>query len=120
MLEKKRFVDPTGRFRAAPVFLWYFEGCNAQVPRIADWIVLLLRQNRAKSVCETEIDEVVEAPCGCPIVPDGIKALDYIRAPVWPSACSFLTKSAVRRQRAEMQQEVLFHIENRILADPSV
>jgi hypothetical protein len=120
MLEKKRFVDPAGRFRPAPVFLGHFERCDAPVSRIADWIVLLPRQNRAQSVCEAEIDEVMEAPCGCPIVSNGIKALDYIRAPARPSLCSLLTKSAGRRQRAQMQQEILLHVENRVLADPSV
>ena len=79
---------------------------------------LTARTNRRLS--ETQVDEVVEAPCSGPIVANGIEALDYIRAPFWPSVGSLLTKAAARRQRAEMQQEILFEVKDRILAEPSV
>ena len=52
-------------------------------------------------------------------MPNGIKALDHIRAPVPSSVCSLLAESAVRRQRAEIQQQILFPVEDRILAEPS-
>jgi hypothetical protein len=68
---------------------------DAQVSRIADGIVLLLRQDRAQPVCEAQIDEVVEAPCGCAIVPNGIKALDYVRASLQPPVCSLLRNRLV-------------------------
>jgi hypothetical protein len=53
-------------------------------------------------------------------VPNGIKALDYIHAAVRSSVCSLLAKPTVRRQRAEIQQQILFQVEDRILAEPSV
>jgi hypothetical protein len=62
----------------------------------------------------------VEAPGGCAIVANGIKALDYIRASGRPSVCPPLTKSAIQGQRAEIQQEILFQVEDRILAEPPV
>src|SRR5271157_739796 len=115
MAEKICFVDLTDQLRAASGFLRCFNVGDAQISRIADRIAPLRPQYRLQPVCEAEIDEVVEAPCSGPIVANGIEALDYIRAPFWPSVGSLLTKAAARRQRAEMQQEMLFEVEDRIL-----
>jgi hypothetical protein len=118
--EKICFIDLTDQPRAASGFLGYFNVGDAQISRIADRIAPLRPQYRVQPVCEAEVDEVVEAPSSGPIVANGIEALDYIRAPFWPSVGSLLTKAAARRQRAEMQQEILFEVKHRILAEPPV
>jgi hypothetical protein len=60
----------------------------------------------------------VEAGCGRAKVPNRIKALDYVRAPVRPTIRSPSAKSAFRRQGTQIKQQILFQVEDRILPEP--
>ena len=94
MPAKLRFVDLTSQLRTALVFL---KVRDAYISRIAKWIPPLPRKNRAQPISEAEIDEVVEAPCGCTKMPNRIKTLDYVRTPARPPVHAPPAKSAVRR-----------------------
>ena len=76
------------------------------------------RKNCVQPVCEAEIDEVVEAACGCTKMPNRIKALDYVSASDGPPIRSPPPKPAFRRQGAQIEQQVLFQVEDRILRKP--
>jgi len=113
--EKIRFVNLAGRLLSAFVLMKMRE---AYVSRIAKRIQPLPRKDCVQPVCEAETDEVVEATCGRTEMPNRIKALDHIRAPVRPPIRSPPAKPAFRRQCAQIEQQVLFQVEDRILPKP--
>jgi hypothetical protein len=52
-------------------------------------------------------------------MPNGIEALDYVRAPARSPMCSLPSKSAFRRQGAQIKEQILFQVEDCILPKPS-
>jgi hypothetical protein len=61
----------------------------------------------------------MKARCRRAIVPNRIKALDYVFTPHRPSIRSPLAKSTLGRECAEVDQQLLFQIEDLIPPDPS-
>jgi hypothetical protein len=61
----------------------------------------------------------MELACARAEMPNRIEALDYVRTPVRPPMCAFPPKSAFRRQGAQIKEQILFQVEDRILPKSS-
>ena len=64
------------------------------------------------------MNEVVEAARGRAEMPDRIEALNYVRTTVRSSVRPLLPEPAVRGQRTQIQKQILFEVQDRILGEP--